>query len=59
MIKNRIRSLETSHRKIEKQLNDAMAHPAASDEEIAELKKRKLRIKDELTRLQQDGKENN
>jgi hypothetical protein len=33
-------------------LADAIAHPASSDQEIAEIKRRKLKIKDEITRLE-------
>jgi hypothetical protein len=29
-----------------------MAHPASTDQEIAEIKRRKLKIKDEITRLE-------
>lgn len=44
--------LVAKHKALEAALADALAHPAASDEEIAELKRKKLRLKDEITRLE-------
>jgi hypothetical protein len=44
--------LISKHRALEKELADAIAHPASSDQEIAEIKRRKLKIKDEITRLE-------
>ncbi|MCP4383370.1 MAG: DUF465 domain-containing protein [Hyphomicrobiales bacterium] len=43
--------LERRHQSLEKQIQDAIAHPGTDDLEIAELKKRKLQLKDEITRL--------
>ena len=39
--------LAAKHKALESELADALAHPASTDQEIAELKRRKLRIKDE------------
>jgi hypothetical protein len=44
--------LASKHRTLEAELADALAHPASSDAEIAELKRKKLRIKDEMTKLE-------
>ena len=44
--------LHAKHRALEAQLAEAMNHPASTDAEIAELKRKKLRIKDEISRLQ-------
>jgi hypothetical protein len=44
--------LISKHKALEKELADAIAHPASSDQEIAEIKRRKLKIKDEITRLE-------
>jgi hypothetical protein len=44
--------LISKHRTLEKELADAIAHPASTDQEIAEIKRRKLKIKDEITRLE-------
>ena len=44
--------LAAKHKALEAELTEAMAHPASSDSEIAEIKRRKLKIKDEMTRLE-------
>lgn len=46
-----IGELAAKHRALEAELEDVMSHPASSDAEIAELKRRKLRIKDEMSKL--------
>lgn len=45
--------LERKHQTLENQINDALAHPASDDLAIAELKRKKLLLKDEITRLRQ------
>ena len=44
--------LISKHKVLETELADAIAHPASTDQEIAEIKRRKLKIKDEITRLE-------
>jgi len=44
--------LAAKHKALEAELQDAMAHPASTDAEIAELKRKKLRIKDEMSKLE-------
>jgi hypothetical protein len=44
--------LAAKHKALESELADALAHPASTDQEIAELKRKKLRIKDEITRIE-------
>ena len=44
--------LHARHKALEAELADAMNHPASSDAEIAELKRKKLKLKDEITRLE-------
>ena len=44
--------LAAKHKALESELADALAHPATSDAEIAELKRKKLRIKDEISRIE-------
>ncbi|MDO8352731.1 MAG: DUF465 domain-containing protein [Aestuariivirga sp.] len=44
--------LISKHKALETELADAVAHPASTDQEIAEIKRRKLKIKDEITRLE-------
>lgn len=43
--------LEKRHRALEDQLHEVLNHPGADDLEIAEIKRKKLLIKDEITRL--------
>ncbi len=43
--------LAAKHRALEAELEDCMSHPASTDAEIAELKRKKLRIKDEISKL--------
>jgi hypothetical protein len=46
--------LEELHRKhgdIEREIDEAMLHPSVDDLEIANLKRRKLAIKDEIEKL--------
>jgi hypothetical protein len=47
--------LERRHHALERELHDAMAHPSSDDLKIVELKRRKLLVKDEMARLQQDA----
>lgn len=43
--------LERRHHALEKEIDDAMTHPGSGDIELSELKKQKLALKDEITRL--------
>ncbi len=47
--------LQRRHRALEEEINDARAHPSIDDLKIVELKRRKLLVKDEMTRLRQDA----
>lgn len=47
-----LNELHAKHKALEADLADAMAHPASTDQEIAELKRKKLRLKDEISRLE-------
>jgi hypothetical protein len=44
--------LMAQHRVLETELADAIAHPASTDSEIAAIKRKKLRLKDEIAKLQ-------
>jgi hypothetical protein len=44
--------LESKHRALEDEINEALAHPSTDDAKIVELKRRKLQVKDEIVRLQ-------
>jgi hypothetical protein len=46
--------LERRHQALENEIFEAQIHPASDDLKIAELKRRKLQVKDEIVRLQLD-----
>jgi hypothetical protein len=46
--------LKQQHRALEREIADAAAHLGADDLKLAELKRRKLHLKDEITRLSQE-----
>lgn len=50
-IEAHIETLEKKHGVLEEQLHSAMLHPSTHDNEIAELKRQKLRVKDQIERL--------
>jgi hypothetical protein len=56
-IQSHLAELERKHQSLENELNDAMAHPSIDDLTIAELKRRKLHVKDEIERLRHDSSE--
>jgi hypothetical protein len=43
--------LESRHQALESEINDALHHLSVDDLKILELKRRKLHLKDEITRL--------
>ena len=47
--------LEQRHQALEQEINDALANPSTDALKIAELKRRKLQVKDEIARLRQDA----
>ena len=50
-IQAHITSLEKKHGALEEELQAVLASPSVDDHQIADLKRRKLRLKDELQRL--------
>ena len=46
-----VTELERKHQALEREIQDAMAHPSTDNLKVAELKRRKLQLKDEITRL--------
>ncbi|HEV7435213.1 YdcH family protein [Rhizobium halophilum] len=50
-IQAHIASLEKKHGALEDELQTILSSPSSDDREIAEVKRRKLRLKDELERL--------
>ncbi len=53
-IQSHLAELERRHRALEDEINEALLHPSVDDLKIVELKRRKLLVKDQIARLQQD-----
>ena len=53
-IESHLAELEKRHQALEQQISEALTHPSADGLHIAELKRRKLQVKDEIARLQHD-----
>jgi hypothetical protein len=51
-IQAHLAELERKHRALDEELAEAMNHPSTDDLKIAELKRRKLLVKDEIQRIQ-------
>ena len=43
--------LERKHQALEREIQDAMSHPGTDDLKLAELKRRKLPLKDKIEKL--------
>ncbi len=50
-IESHLAELERRHAALEDQIKEAMAHPSSDSLEIADMKRRKLQLKDEINRL--------
>jgi hypothetical protein len=48
---NHLDELQRKHGDIEREIDDAMNHPSVDDLEIADLKRRKLALKDAIEKL--------
>jgi hypothetical protein len=53
-IQAHLAELERRHQALENEISEALAHPSTDDLMVAELKRRKLQVKDEIARLRQD-----
>jgi hypothetical protein len=53
-IESHLAELEKRHEALKLAISEALTHPSIDDLEIAELKRRKLSVKDEIMRLKQD-----
>ena len=53
-IEAHLAELERRHRALEAEINEARAHPSIDNLQIVALKSRKLLVKDEIARLQQE-----
>lgn len=47
----RLETLEKKHGALEEELHSALNHPSSDDSTISDIKRRKLRLKDEIERL--------
>jgi hypothetical protein len=54
-IESHLAELEKRHEALKTEIYEALTHPSSDDLEIAELKRRKLQIKDEIERLRHDA----
>jgi hypothetical protein len=52
MSQSRIEQLQKKHGELERQIHEELKHPSADDLKIAEMKRQKLQIKDEIMQLQ-------
>ena len=52
-IESHLAELERRHQALEQEISEALAHPSTDDLKIVELKRRKLHVKDEISRLKQ------
>lgn len=50
-MESHLAELERRHQALEKEIEDALNHPGTDTLELADLKKRKLQLKDEISRL--------
>jgi hypothetical protein len=53
-IKADLAELERQHKALEREIAEALAHSSTDDLKIAELKRRKLILKDEIERVRHD-----
>ncbi|MET0527749.1 YdcH family protein [Microvirga sp. P5_D2] len=50
-LQNHLVELERKHRALEREIQDTLNKPSLDDMRLAQLKRRKLQLKDEITRL--------
>jgi hypothetical protein len=54
-ISTHLAELEQRHRMLEDELAEALQHPSTDDCQLTELKRRKLKVKDEIARLSRNA----
>ena len=54
-MESHLAELERRHHALEKEINEAVHHPGTDTLELADLKKRKLQLKDEISRLKEES----
>lgn len=50
-LQNHLTELERKHRALEREIQDSLNSPSTDDLKLAELKRRKLQLKDEIAKL--------
>jgi hypothetical protein len=50
-LQSHLSELERKHQALEREIQEALAHPSSDDLRLAELKRKKLQLKDEITKL--------
>ncbi|MBG1232464.1 YdcH family protein [Aestuariivirga litoralis] len=53
-LKNHLTEMIVKHRALEKELAEAVASPGISDSIVADIKRRKLRVKDEIMKIEKE-----
>ena len=53
-IESHLAELERKHQALEQEISETLTHPSADDLKVAELKRRKLHVKDEIARLRHE-----
>lgn len=53
-IESHLAELERRHEALKREIQDARNHPGIEDRELADLKRRKLQLKDQIAQLRQD-----
>ena len=54
-LQTHLAELELRHRALESEIAEAQQHPSIDDLQIVDLKRRKLHLKDEITRLRSEA----
>ena len=54
-IESHLAELEKRHQALEQEISEALTHPSIDDLRVAERKRRKLHVKDEIARLKQEA----
>lgn len=55
-LQTHLTELERKHQALEREIQDAINHPSTDDSTIVALKRKKLQLKDEITKLRDDKK---
>jgi len=53
-IDSHLAELQRRHQALDEEINEALMHPSTDDLQIGQLKRKKLHVKDEITRLQHE-----